>query len=78
MGNKPFFRPTFRAADASSSRALGTVVLVALVSSLIASAAWVTHVVACIRAAEWGFLIAGAIAFPIGVVHGIGIWFGIW
>jgi hypothetical protein len=40
--------------------------------------AWLTHVVVCISAAAWGFLIAGAIFFPIGIVHGTGIWFGVW
>lgn len=40
--------------------------------------AWVTHVVSCLLAGLWGFLIAGAILFPIGIVHGIGIWFGLW
>jgi hypothetical protein len=39
--------------------------------------AWLTHVVACIQAGLWGFLIAGALAFPIGIVHGTGIWFGV-
>lgn len=39
-------------------------------------AAWVTHVVVCLKAAAWGFLIAGAIFFPIAIVHGIGIWLG--
>lgn len=40
-------------------------------------AAWLTHVVVCIKTASWLFLIAGAILAPIGVVHGIGVWFGI-
>ncbi|QPI18085.1 hypothetical protein POP15_037 [Pectobacterium phage POP15] len=40
-------------------------------------AAWITHVVVCIKAASWVFLVAGAIFAPIGVVHGIGVWFGI-
>lgn len=40
-------------------------------------AAWVTHVVICIKTASWLFLIAGALLAPIGVVHGIGVWFGI-
>jgi hypothetical protein len=39
-------------------------------------AAWLTHVVICIKAATWGFLIAGAIFFPIAWVHGTGVWFG--
>ena len=28
--------------------------------------------------AAWGFLIAGAIFFPVAIVHGVGIWFGFW
>jgi hypothetical protein len=39
--------------------------------------AWFTHVVTCLGAAKWGFLIAGAVFFPIGCVHGTGIWFGV-
>lgn len=39
---------------------------------------WLTHLFVCFTAAKWGFLIAGAIFFPIGVIHGIGIIFGIW
>ena len=41
-------------------------------------AAWVTHIITCFKTDAWGFLIAGAIAAPIGVVHGIGIWLGVW
>jgi hypothetical protein len=41
-------------------------------------AAWLTHVVVCLTAGKWGFLIAGAIFFPVAIVHGIGIWFGVW
>lgn len=39
-------------------------------------AAWLTHVIVCLSTAAWGFLIAGAIMFPIAIVHGVGIWFG--
>lgn len=39
-------------------------------------ASWLTHVIVCLKTASWGFLIAGAIVFPIGVIHGTGIWFG--
>lgn len=39
---------------------------------------WLTHVITCIQEATWGFLIAGAIFFPVGIVHGIGIWLGVW
>ncbi len=41
-------------------------------------AAWLTHIVVCIKAALWVFLLAGAIFAPIGIVHGIGVWFGAW
>lgn len=41
-------------------------------------AAWATHVITCITAGSWGFLIAGAIFAPVGIVHGIGIWLGAW
>lgn len=39
---------------------------------------WIQHVYTCITDEAWGFLIAGAIFFPIAVVHGWGIWLGIW
>lgn len=38
--------------------------------------AWFTHVVTCLVTGSWGFLIAGAIMFPIGIIHGILIWMG--
>ena len=40
-------------------------------------AAWMTHIVVCLQTAAWGFLIAGAIVFPIAWIHGTGIWLGI-
>lgn len=39
---------------------------------------WLTHVIECLKDSDWGFLIAGAIFFPVAVVHGTGIWFGVW
>jgi hypothetical protein len=39
---------------------------------------WITHLYNCFTQDEWGFLIAGAIFFPIGVIHGWGIWLGLW
>lgn len=38
--------------------------------------AWLTHVIVCISTSKWVFLLAGAIFFPIGWIHGTGIWFG--
>jgi len=51
---------------------LGNAIVIALI------AAWFTHVVVCLKAGAWGFLIAGAIFFPVAIVHGIGIWLGVW
>lgn len=45
---------------------------------ILSSAAWLTHLFVCFSDDRWGFLIAGAIMFPIAIVHGIGIWFGAW
>ena len=43
---------------------------------LMSMAAWLTHVIVCLGDDRWGFLIAGAIMFPIAIIHGVGIWFG--
>jgi uncharacterized membrane protein YccC len=39
---------------------------------------WFTHLYVCFTEERWGFLIAGAIFFPIAIVHGFGAWFGFW
>lgn len=39
-------------------------------------ASWLTHVVSCIAAGAWGLLIAGSLLAPIGIIHGVMIWFG--
>ncbi|MFA9261847.1 MAG: hypothetical protein ACEQSB_00605 [Undibacterium sp.] len=41
-------------------------------------AAWFTHIFVCLKAAAWGLLIGGAIFFPVGIIHGVGVWFGVW
>jgi len=38
--------------------------------------AWFTHIVVCITTSKWFLLIAGAIFFPVGCVHGTGVWLG--
>ena len=40
-------------------------------------AAWITHIVECLSDDRWGFLIAGAIFFPIAIIHGFMIWLGV-
>lgn len=45
---------------------------------LAAFTGWLTHLYVCFTGSLWGFLIAGAIFFPIGIIHGWGIWLGVW
>ena len=40
-------------------------------------AAWITHVVTCILAHEWLFMVLGALLAPVGIVHGVMIWLGV-
>lgn len=49
-------------------------VLVLLVA-LVGIAGWFTHLITCFSEGLWGFLIAGAVFFPIGIIHGIYLWF---
>lgn len=49
-----------------------------VIAFLSAFPAWITHIVVCLKDGEWGFLIAGALFFPVAVIHGWGIWFGWW
>ena len=45
---------------------------------LMSLAAWFTHLYVCFTGARWGFLIAGALFFPVAIIHGVGIWLNIW
>lgn len=49
---------------------------VSIITSLLVIAAWVTHVVSCIKAGAILLLVVGAVFAPVGVIHGIMIWFG--
>lgn len=40
-------------------------------------AAMITHIVVCIKTAAWILLLFGLFFFPVGIIHGIGIWFGV-
>jgi hypothetical protein len=64
---------------AQTHEALGLVSILAFIAMFITMfAAWITHVIVTIGAGAWGLLIAGAIVFPIGIIHGVGLWFGAW
>jgi hypothetical protein len=51
-----------------------TIVLVLAV----AYSAWLTSIVFCAANGLRPLMIAGAAFFPVGIVHGAGIWFGGW
>lgn len=38
--------------------------------------AWLTHIIHCLIYAKYMLLIAGALIAPVGIIHGVGIWFG--
>jgi len=40
-------------------------------------AAWLTHIIHCLLTAKYLLLIAGAFIAPVGVIHGVGLWFGV-
>lgn len=44
--------------------------------AILIAGGWLQHVFTCLAAGKWGFLIAGALMFPVAVLHGWGIWLG--
>jgi hypothetical protein len=62
----------------STTNMTATAAIIIFLLWIIAFAGWITHIIMCLSGGLWGFLIAGALFFPIGVVHGIGHWFGAW
>ena len=40
--------------------------------------AWVQHLASSAMAGRWLFLVGGAVAFPVGIINGLGIWLGFW
>jgi len=52
--------------------------IMAIIFGIVSVSAWITHVITCIETQQWLFLIAGSIAAPIGIIHGFGIWVGVW
>ncbi len=41
-------------------------------------AAWLTSIVFCAEEGMRPLLVAAALFFPVGIIHGIGVWFGGW
>lgn len=50
----------------------GTFALSVLAGAVLA---WLTHVFTCFSEGMWGFLLAGAVFFPLGILHGVYLWF---
>ena len=46
--------------------------------SALCYAAWLTSIVFCATHDAWLLLLIAIALFPIGIVHGIGVWFGGW
>ena len=44
---------------------------------LVFVSAWLTHIINCLLVGKYLLLIAGAFVFPVGIIHGIGLWFGV-
>jgi hypothetical protein len=44
----------------------------------LAYSAWLTSIVFCASHDHWPLLVASASFFPVGIVHGVGVWFGGW
>jgi hypothetical protein len=52
--------------------------LLGVIVGLVSFAGWCQHLYTCFNERLWGFLIAGALFVPIGIIHGWGIWLGWW
>jgi hypothetical protein len=52
--------------------------LACLAVGTVSYSAWLTHIVDCAGDKVWVFLVFGALVFPVGIVHGLGVWFGLW
>jgi hypothetical protein len=55
-----------------------TTAVVLIGTFLLTYSAWLTSIVFCAANGRRPLLIASATVFPIGVVHGVGVWLGGW
>jgi hypothetical protein len=49
-----------------------------LVALALVYSAWLTSIVFCASNGHRRLMIVGATFFPVGVVHGVGVWLGGW
>jgi hypothetical protein len=46
-----------------------------VIFGVLCTIAWFNHIFTCFAEGLWGFLLVGAIMFPIGILHGFYLWF---
>jgi hypothetical protein len=56
---------------------IGRAILIALFIAVLCIAALVTHIVVSIKTSLWVLLLAGTLCFPVGIIHGLGVWMGV-
>jgi hypothetical protein len=49
-----------------------------LVGIVVCYSAWLTSIVFCAANGMRPLLVAGAVFFPVGIIHGLGVWCGGW
>jgi hypothetical protein len=49
-----------------------------LIGAAFCYSAWLTSIVFCAASGRGPLLVASAMFFPVGIVHGVGVWFGGW
>lgn len=49
--------------------------LVAAAPFILIGGAWLTSVITCIKNDWWTLLLMDFLLFPVGVIHGIDVWF---
>jgi hypothetical protein len=67
-------KPMVRASGAMDIRTAASIALVVFTCY----SAWLTSIIFCATNGHRPLMIAGATFFPVGIVHGVGIWFGGW
>jgi hypothetical protein len=55
-----------------------TVGLILMFIFVFCLAGYLTHIVDCLMHQLYVLLLVGVVVFPLGIFHGIGVWFGLW
>lgn len=53
------------------------VIAVFLIAFVVSVSAYIQHFITTIQGEQWAVLIVGAILPPLGVLHGVLVWFGV-